>query len=72
MQPPDFKRIYTERDFETLGFHDCYLRSIRWDRDCLWELEFSQPAGSSNELWASGFQLTIQAAPVLSKLQKLR
>jgi hypothetical protein len=30
---PDFKKKYTDDDFATLGFHDCYVSSITWDAD---------------------------------------
>ena len=33
MKPPDYKSIYSERDFDVLGFHDCRLYGICWNRD---------------------------------------
>ena len=31
MHVPQTKTVYTVEDFESLGFHDCYVHGIRWD-----------------------------------------
>jgi hypothetical protein len=33
MNPPDVHELYTDDDFSSLGFHDCYVYGIRWDCD---------------------------------------
>jgi hypothetical protein len=30
VEPPQVKQTYSEEDFESLGFHDCYVHGIRW------------------------------------------
>lgn len=30
MKSPQFKPVYSAADFESLGFHDCYVYGIRW------------------------------------------
>ena len=30
MEAPDVKPIYTIEEFESLGFHDCYVHGISW------------------------------------------
>ncbi len=140
VEVPQTKSVYTTEDFESLGFHDCYVHGIRWisssysllldldyivewiesegrykfwlapaelsfeyasevkmsldwtklamecqiqdvhkrDRrttpngsdDYNWEIEFARPYGSI-DLWATGFELRIQAAPELREVQYL-
>jgi hypothetical protein len=33
MNPPDVRDCYTEIDFVSMGFHDCYVYGIRWNID---------------------------------------
>ena len=32
MEAPQIKQAYSAKDFESLGFHDCYVHGIRWVR----------------------------------------
>lgn len=32
MSSPEIKSSYTQDDFESLGFHDCYVHGLRWSR----------------------------------------
>jgi hypothetical protein len=30
VEPPQIKQVYSAKDFDSLGFHDCYVHGIRW------------------------------------------